>query len=198
MTTNNRFATREDWLAQAVAELRPVFSALNHPLPDSIRVACGFPSSNARSALKRALGEHWSAKASADAHHEILVSPVVDDPVRVLGILVHELSHAATDGDGHKGRFPALVRSLSLEGKPTATIEGDKFKAEYAPLLEDLGAYPHAKLNAGVNRKVQGTRMLKAACPVCRYTVRLTAKWAAIGLPECPAPNHPPQSLVLS
>ena len=194
----NRFQTREDWLAQAVSELRPVFSALGHPLPDNIRVACGSPSSNARSALKRALGEHWSAKASADQHHEILISPVVDDPVRVLGILVHELSHAATDGDGHKGRFPALVRSLSLEGKPTATVEGEAFKQEYAALLDDLGVYPHAKLNAGVNRKVQGTRMLKACCPVCRYTVRLTAKWAAIGLPECPAPNHPPQSLVLS
>jgi hypothetical protein len=32
---SNQFQTREDWLAQAIAELRPVFSALNHPLPDS-------------------------------------------------------------------------------------------------------------------------------------------------------------------
>jgi hypothetical protein len=102
----------------------------------------------------------------SDQTHEILISPVIDDPVRVLGILVHELAHASTDGDGHKGRFPALVRLPSLEGKPTATVEGEKFKAEYQPLLDDLGAYPHAKLNAGTNRKVQGTRMLKAACPV--------------------------------
>jgi hypothetical protein len=146
---SNQFQTREDWLAQAIAELRSVFSALNHPLPDSIRVACGFPSSNARSAKNRAVGEHWSAKASSDNTHEILISPVIDDPVRVLGILVHELAHASTDGDGHKGRFPALVKALSLEGKPTATVEGEKFKAEYQPLLDDLGAYPHAKLNAG-------------------------------------------------
>jgi hypothetical protein len=110
---SNQFQTREDWLAQAIAELRPVYSALNHPLPDNIRVACGFPSSNARSAKNRAVGEHWSARASADQTHEILISPVIDDPVRVLGILVHELAHASTDGDGHKGRFPALVRSLS-------------------------------------------------------------------------------------
>ena len=192
---SNRFQTREDWLAQAVAELRPVFSALGYPLPNNIRVACGFPSSNARSAKNRALGEHWSAKASADQHHEILISPVVDDPIRVLGILVHELAHASTDGDGHRGRFPALVRSLSLEGKPTATVEGEAFKQEYSALLDDLGVYPHAKLNAGVNRKVQGTRMLKAACPNCGYTVRLTAKWAAIGLPECPADG---EELVLS
>ena len=185
-TTTNRFATREDWLVQAVAELRPVFSALNHPLPDNIRVACGFPSSNARAAHRRAIGEHWSDKASADQHHEILISPVVDDPIKVLGTLVHELAHAATDGDGHKGRFPALVKALSLEGKPTATVEGEKFKAEYQPLLEDLGVYPHAALNAGRKAKTQSTRMLKAACPHCGYTVRLSAKWAAVGLPECP------------
>jgi hypothetical protein len=70
----NTFTTREDWLAQAIAELRPVYSALNHPLPDNIRVACGFPSSNARSAKNRAVGEHWSARASADQTHEILIS----------------------------------------------------------------------------------------------------------------------------
>jgi hypothetical protein len=40
---SNQFQTREDWLAQAIAELRSVFAALNHPLPDQIRVACGFP-----------------------------------------------------------------------------------------------------------------------------------------------------------
>jgi hypothetical protein len=80
----NTFTTREDWLAQAIAELRSVFSALNHPLPDNIRVACGFPSSNARSAKNRAVGEHWSAKASADQTHEILISPVIDDPVGCL------------------------------------------------------------------------------------------------------------------
>lgn len=195
---SNRFQTREDWLAQAVQELRPVFSALSHPLPANIRVACGFPSSNARSAKNRAVGEHWSSKASSDNTHEILISPVVDDPVRVLGILVHELAHSATDGDGHKGRFPALVRSLSLEGKPTATVEGAKFRAEYQPLLEDLGVYPHAALNAGTNRKVQSTRMLKASCPDCGYTVRLTAKWANIALPVCPVVECNGADLVLS
>jgi hypothetical protein len=77
-----------------------------------------------------------------------------------------------------------------LEGKPTATTEGEKFKAEYQPLLADLGAYPHAKLNAGTNRKVQGTRMLKAACPVAGIqfaclpsgpqSVCLNAQWMAL------------------
>ena len=28
--------------------------------------------------------------------------------------------------------------------------------------------------------------MLKAECPKCGYTIRLTKKWADLGLPSCP------------
>jgi hypothetical protein len=35
--------TREDWLSQAVTELRPLFDNAGRPLPDKIRVTCGFP-----------------------------------------------------------------------------------------------------------------------------------------------------------
>jgi hypothetical protein len=32
----------------------------------------------------------------------------------------------------------------------------------------------------------QSTRMLKAECAECGYTIRLTKKWADVGLPSCP------------
>ena len=34
--------------------------------------------------------------------------------------------------------------------------------------------------------KKQSTRMLKAECPECGYTIRLSKKWADVGLPNCP------------
>ena len=34
--------------------------------------------------------------------------------------------------------------------------------------------------------KKQSTRMLKAECPECGYTIRLAKKWADLGLPTCP------------
>ena len=57
-------------------------------------------------------------------------------------------------------------------------------------IIDGLGVYPHAALDMS-SRKTQGTRMLKASCPSCSYTVRLTAKWAfdSYGnprLPVCP------------
>jgi hypothetical protein len=181
--------TREQWLGEFIAEIRPVFGALNHPLPDKIRVTCGFPSKHARSALKRRIGEHWSPSASSDGTHEIFISPVIDDPVEAIGVLVHELAHAATDGDGHQGRFPTLVKSLKLEGKPSATTVGADFRAEFGALIDSLGQYPHARLNVN-DRKKQPTRLLKAWCSSCGYTVRVTGKWAAIGLPICPTCNE--------
>jgi hypothetical protein len=177
--------SREEWLTQATEELRPVFDALGHPLPAKIRLTCGFPSRHARS-LNRAIGEHHSARASSDGTDEILISPVEADPFEVFGILVHELAHAATDGDGHRGRFPPLVRLFHLEGAPTATKIGAAFRAEFGALVESLGEYPHARLNVHADRKVQATRMLKATCPHCGYVIRLTKTWADQGLPTCP------------
>jgi hypothetical protein len=181
----NSNVTREQWLSGLVEELRPVFQSIGHGLPDRIRVTCGFPSKAARSDKARRIGEHWSPKASDDQTHEILISPVIDDPVEAAAILVHELAHAATDGDGHKGRFPRVVTALHLEGKPSATFAGDAFKAEFGAIIDSLGAYPHARLNVS-GRKVQSTRLLKASCPTCGYTVRVTQKWAQLGLPVCP------------
>jgi hypothetical protein len=177
--------TREEWLGGFVDELRPVFTGAGFPLPDRIRVTCGFPSKNGRSDKARRIGEHWSPKASEDQTHEISVSPVIDDPFEAAAVLAHELCHAATDGDGHQGRFPKAARALSLEGKPTATVGGKEFRETFGALIDGLGAYPHARLNVN-SKKTQGTRMIKASCPTCGYVVRLTGKWAALGLPICP------------
>jgi hypothetical protein len=177
--------SREEWLTQATDELRPVFDALGYPLPAKIRVTCGFPSRHARS-LNRAIGEHHSARASSDGTDEILISPVEADPFEVFGILIHELAHSATDGDGHRGRFPHCVKALWLEGRPSSTSVGKVFRDNLTDLIDSLGAYPHARLNVGLNRKTQSTRMLKACCPQCGYTIRLSSKWADVGLPDCP------------
>lgn len=176
---------REQWLEKATELFRAEFDQIGHPLPEKIRVSCGFPSSKARARRNMAIGEHWSPKASNDQTHEIFISPVLEGEVEVLATLVHELCHAATDGDGHRGRFPSTAKALKLEGKPTATYAGDAFKQTFESIMGSLGDYPHAQLRAMSQQKKQSTRMLKACCPACGYTIRLTAKWAEMGLPTC-------------
>ena len=183
MTTSNR----EDWLNAAVSELRPFFGAVGKPLPANVRVTCGFPSNAKRSG---AIGECWADTASADKTFEVLISPVLDDPVKVFEVLVHELCHATAGAMNHGVNFQKVANLMHLAPSPTkagwkATGQAATFASVYGAIIKSLDNYPHAALSM-TTKKTQGTRMLKAVCPSCGYTVRLTSKWAALGLPSCP------------
>jgi len=188
----NTFTTREDWLTQGVTELRPFFEIAGHTLPDAIRVACGFPYAAPRS---RAIGQCWNLAASGDNTHEILISPELAEPGRVFDVLIHELCHTVPGTKGHGATFQRVAMSMLLSacgvGKTPwgSTEQGPGFMEQYGEIIASLGAYPHAVLTPNQFKKTQTTRMLKASCPDCGYTVRLSAKWAAQGLPICPTHN---------
>jgi len=175
--------TREEWLLAAIEEVRPLFSANSIPLPDAIRVTCGFPSTASRSG---AIGQAWSSAASADKHWEILISPVLAEPARVMDVLIHELCHTTAGAMNHGKVFASAAHRMGLaQGAKgwKATVAGPTFDSMYKDIVDGLGDYPHAPLSMGQTKK-QATRMLKAQC-VCGYTIRLTAKWANTGLPTC-------------
>jgi hypothetical protein len=180
------YATREEWLTAAVEEFRAVFAAQASPIPLKVRVTCGFPSTARRSG---AIGECWADTASADKSMEVMISPVLSDPYRVVDVLVHELCHTTAGSMNHGVAFQKVADAMHLipaAGKAgyKATTGGDAFKQAFGAIIDGLGEYPHAELSMST-RKVQATRMLKAVCPACGYTIRLTAKWAARGLPIC-------------
>ncbi len=135
--------TREQWLSEATTELRTLFKQHGVDLPLEVRSSCGFPSKSALSNKNRRIGECWSARASADKHAEIFISPTISDSMRVLDILAHELVHACHPNDGHGKLFKRTALAIGLEGKMTATVAGEKFKLWATPVLEKLGIYPH-------------------------------------------------------
>jgi hypothetical protein len=181
--------TREAWLTAATDLLRPAFDTLGKSLPLAIRVTCGFPLHARRS---KAIGQCWASTASADKTIEIMISPVLANPLAVLEVLVHELCHATDGAMNHGVAFQRVARDMRLipcgTGKQSwkSTKGDDVFAATYSLILDALGDYPHAALTPGAETKVQPTRMLKLCCPSCGYTVRTTAKWVAAGLPTCP------------
>jgi hypothetical protein len=214
----NTYETREGWLQDATAAARQIYEKLGWKIPPNIRVACGFPSVGGRSGLRRqTLGECWAETASKDGTWEILISPTLAEPTRVLDVLFHELTHATVGlEEGHKGAFKTLALAVGLTGKMTATQGGDKFKRIVAPMLESLGPYPHAELDTrgystspnpdepqpdqpqpehhprlSSGPKRQGTRLLKVMCPKCGYLARVTLKWLnEVGPPRCANLEH--------
>ena len=105
------FKTREEWLDAAAAELHTLFLApLGHELPELVRCSCGFPKGG-----KKAIGQCWYPEASSEEAVNIFVSPVIDEDVRVLDILLHELCHAVLGRGGSGTRLPSLGWSASWD-----------------------------------------------------------------------------------
>jgi hypothetical protein len=176
--------TREAWLLALAAKVRPALESAGATVPAEVRLSCGWPSHGATAARNRVLGQCWHAQCSADGTREVFISPTLADAVEVAHVVEHELIHAA-GFMGHAADFKRVAVALGLTGKMTATVPTDAHHAELAVLVADLGAYPHATLTPDDSRK-QSTRLLKAMCGECGYTIRVTAKWADIGLPMCP------------
>jgi len=161
------------------------FQAKGYSIPQRIRYACSWPAGQRGG--KRILGQCVAPQASADGSTEVYVVPTLDKPDMVLGVLMHELVHAAVGVEaGHGPAFKQACSKLGLEGPARQALPGAKLKAWLADIAAALGPYPHGAVNLDA-RKKQGTRMLKAVCPETGYTVRLSKKWAEMGLPISPA-----------
>lgn len=203
---------RETWLNLMAKKMAPRFEAMGFPLP-KFRVSVGFCSGGKDS---KANAEIWSDRVSNDGHHEIFIRPDSDDSVFVASLLCHELTHAAVGlAEGHTGKFAKVAMAFGLKRPMTATTPGPAFYTYVKPFVAELGDLPHARLNfrnlaggsgiiGGVKIKArpgastadhgeitsappkQGTRLIKAVCDECGYTVRVTAKWLEIGPPHCP------------
>lgn len=177
------YPTREAWLLAAVEELRPFFVAIDRELPERIRVSTGW----SKGARKAAVGWCWKSTVAEDESSSIFISPELVEPIVILAVLLHEMSHAANDcRDAHGGDFRRMWALHGFIGKPTASVPSEALTAKLILVEQYLGAYPHAKLSPEMSIKPQTTRMIKCEAPCCGYIVRTTKRWLDRGLPSCP------------
>ena len=180
---------REGWLHAGINALRPHFGQAGYTVPDNVRVTCGWPSTGALAKKNRRIGECWSDTASDGKVFEIFITPALADPVRVLDILTHELVHATVGLAAKHGKlFKRCALAVGLEGKMRATVAGEALSKTLGGIARGLDAYPHQELkHMTTGQAKQGTRLIKAECGCCGYTVRVTRKWVdRDGAPLCP------------
>ena len=109
---------REDWLEQMIDLLRPDFEQIGSPLPEKIRVSCGFPSKSALSPTKRRIGECWGVESSEDNSYQVFICPLLKEGVEVSATLVHELVHTAVGIEcKHRGPFTKSLRPSGWKAK---------------------------------------------------------------------------------
>lgn len=171
--TEAKTQNREAWLTSAADHLwNRVLEDADAKRPEVFRISCGWPSKSAlmtASSSRRRIGEAWHSEASEDQAREVFISPALVDEVQVMGVILHELIHAAlAAGEGHGPAFQRIMRRVGLGGKPTATEvdPGSDLEGELVVIADLIGRYPHAKLDASVKPGKPG-RMVKGYCPDC-------------------------------
>lgn len=134
---------RETWLNSMAALMAPRFAELGKPLP-KFRVTIGWTSGGKND---NATGECWSPRASEDEHFEIFLTPRRSDSMAVACTLAHELTHAAVGlAEGHKGEFARVARALGFAGRLTHAQQPPALQAWIQPMIDKLGALPHAAI----------------------------------------------------
>lgn len=192
MNTSNR----EAWLTKAInSHLVKLFKQSGYTIPP-VKVSVGFPGGRGS---QKAIGQHWVPEASEDKKGSIFISPVIDDTLEVLGVLVHELVHAAVGNKhGHGPVFKRCALALGLTGNMRSTEIGPKLTKELKKIIRQNGRYPHAKLNLKLAPiKKQTTRMIKMECEECGYIARASRTLILVkGATLCPC-NRMPMSFTI-
>ena len=179
--------TREEYLVAYTRELSKLFKQVGVTLNlKKIKVSCGFPSKGGQRSKNKTIGQCFND--ALNGFNEIFIHPMLDDVIKVGGVLVHELIHASDNcKSGHRGHFRKTAIAIGLEGQMTATTESEELQAKLKKITKKLGKYPHRSLDYN-DRKKQSTRMIKVECAEHSYIARLSR--TAIeneGEPICPS-----------
>lgn len=184
---------REEWLTQvAKRDIAPLIAQCDGKPLGKYRVSVGWPKGSRGGKGAESIGQCWDHKVSADGHYELFISPVLG-AFEAVEVLIHELVHVSDKlASKHKGEFKRLATALGLEGKMTATKAGEDLAKKIRAWLADMPPFPHGPMTqvtgAGKDKK-PGSRLLKACCEECGYTVRVTAMWVDVAPPVCPNPD---------
>lgn len=205
---------RETWLNQMAAKMAPRFEELGYPLP-SFRVSIGFTSGGSKSRANAevwstsASGDgHHEIFIRPDYDDPVMVSALLFHELTHTAVGFKE-GHA---GKFAKVMLACGMKRPMTATVPTEVFAEfvKPFIEELGPIPHaalkfgrtlDVGMVGGIKVRAAKKAPAelegggeiyttappkQTTRLVKAACGECGYTVRVTQKWLDVGPPHCP------------
>jgi hypothetical protein len=176
-------ATREAWLRQAAEMIElEFFRPLNLQLPPKWGISCGFCGNS------KAIGICVSPDCAADGTVHMFICPRLDDPVKVMETVAHEMVHAIVGLEHkHGGEFRRVATTIGLTGRMTATRASEEMVLRLAPMVTVLGPYPHKALVR--RRKAKPTNGWERYRSVNSDTYKVTV--SPIQVEEHGAPRDP-------
>lgn len=174
---------REGWLTELAKRCETYFKGLALA---PYRLTCGWPSRSALPSKSVRIGECHGAKSSKGGTHELFISPLLDKPVEVAGVVCHEMAHVAAGIDAKHGKgFKKVCDHIGLTaGKPTTAGPGPYLLTQLDKLCGKLGPYPHSAMIPGRKVTKAGSEV-RLVC-VCGCRVVMSMKWfVEVGAPTC-------------
>tara|TARA_Y100001973_G_C5203026_1_gene339260 strand:- start:1151 stop:1846 length:696 start_codon:yes stop_codon:yes gene_type:complete len=191
--TRTKPANREEWLKEAARIMWPWVkkAAKVHKQEVDTRItdfqfSVSLQGGRGMSGMNKAIGHIQYKHSTGNGKHSIRICPtrggrLLEHTVEVAYVLLHELVHAATPNQGHRGNFPKICTTLGFAGKPTANYAekgGELFKRINNNVVKTIGKFPHKKVNLP-EPKSKGSRLIKMECVSegCGMTLRVTRQW---------------------
>lgn len=184
MKTKNIPQQREEWLNRATGLFTRHWATLGVKVPSDVQLSCGFPGGGS---IRRRIGECWSRSRSARKVNQVFISPVIDNPIKALDILGHELLHAVEDcRSGHGRNFTKLSGRVGYSGGKSSSAETPQAKAMIAGMCKVLGKYPHGAVSIPEKKAKTSSGLHKFTCEEHGDVLYTTEKKVAkFGAPKC-------------
>lgn len=157
--------TREAWLIEVGDAL---LSDIIMPAVDDLGLGLEKPpvsySINGADSNPKVLGLCAARCKNEQGLNAVTITPFLNDSLRIMDVLIHELIHAVLDNqDGHKLRFAQIAKRCGLVAPMTATTASPELVELLQAYVEVFGAIPHAKQDP-IDKKKQKGRSLSVAC----------------------------------
>jgi hypothetical protein len=132
--------TREQWLLEAMQILHGDFHEIAPLQVKAVYIGIDWPK-EIPPERRELIGGICNTPDGCD-YAVIFISPMLDDSMFVLTVLVHEFVHAVVGSDfNHDGLFKTVATQLGLEGDRLA-YPGKKLRTKLQRVIETLGLYP--------------------------------------------------------
>lgn len=206
--------TREEWLQRRLFDtVRPLVERAGYALP-AARIACGWTGAGFEACTKGVCYDKAGSKAGIyEIFVSPAMDDPVEVVSTMLHEICHAIAGCEAQHDAKT--YGKVAKALQVtkagpDGKgawPTQAWPSDELTLALQTAAKEWDEYPHASLNppppgsggggGGGGESQPGgtpqpgapkqtTRLLKATCHVCGYTIRVTYKWASRGMPTCP------------
>jgi hypothetical protein len=176
---------REAWLTELALQVQPIFRGFRVA---PYRVTCGWPSRGAVGLKSRVIGQCHGAQSSKGGFHELFISPVLEEPLQVAGVICHEMAHVVAGVEANHGAgFVKVCKHAGITGsKPKQAMPGPKLNDDLKKMLESMGDYPHAAIVPQFKEVVKPPSSFSLVCSECGCKVTMSAKWIEeVGPPTC-------------